>query len=312
MRILQVPKIYQPGHLTQYKYIPYSSGQHTDEIMFEYLFKNKDNIKTNLIYVPIFWSKLYYSRSYGEKISDLLDFLDNNLKPNEKYFTIVSYDSGVFVRNLKTKLILFSACGGSLNLPNKKLMEKDIKIDNQPRVIYTGNTGDFCIPLMVKPLFKYDNTKKDIFCSFVGKFSNHPCRIIMQKVLKNNQKYLLKYGHPGSGYRHLKKIMDRSIFTLCPRGYGYTSYRLFECMLCESIPIFIWEDKYVLPYEDVIDWKEICILINSKDLHKLPTILDNLTDKQINDMRNKIREYNKKYFHFDYMYEYIKNKITQF
>lgn len=310
MRILPVPKTFQPSH--GMKYISYSQGKHTDEIMFEYLSKNSNQINTNLIYVPIFWSKFYYSRQYGERIEDLLDFLDKNLKSDKKYFTIVSYDTGIFVKNLKTPLILFSACGGSLNLPNKRFIEKSLTIDNQKRVIYTGNTGDYCIPLMIRPLFNYSGIKKDIFCSFKGKFSNHPCRIEMQKILRKNPKFILKYGQPNSGHKEYKNLLDRSIFSLCPRGYGYTSFRIFEAIRCESIPIFIWEDKYVLPYQDIIDWKEISILIHSKDLHKLPKILDNFTDKQIKEMREKIREYIPKYFTFEYMYEYIKNKISQF
>ena len=35
--------------------------------------------------------------------------------------------------------------------------------------------------------------------------------------------------------------MHESVFHLCPRGHGPTSYRLYEALQADTIPIYIWE-----------------------------------------------------------------------
>jgi hypothetical protein len=289
------------------KYLPYSNGKHMDELLYEYFIKNKNNIKTDMIYIPVYWSCFYYSRGYGSRINDLLLFLDR-LDKSKKYFTVIAYDTGVYLRHLNLNLTLFSACGGGLNLPSKHLCEKNVIMEGQKRVVYMGPVGDYCIPLMGMPLIKHNNIKKSIFCSFVGRFNTHPCRIEMSKLLNKEKDFVLK---TPMGFGPYKEILDASIFSLAPRGYGYTSFRLFEALLCESIPVFIWEDKIVLPYKDKINWNDICIIVEAKDMKDIPTILRNIPIEKRNKMVEKIREYNKKYFHFDYIYQYIVEKITQ-
>lgn len=35
-------------------------------------------------------------------------------------------------------------------------------------------------------------------------------------------------------------LIRSSDFHLCPRGFGVTSYRMYECLQAETIPIYIW------------------------------------------------------------------------
>ena len=39
---------------------------------------------------------------------------------------------------------------------------------------------------------------------------------------------------------HWQEFIQDSEFHLCPRGYGPTSYRLYECLQAETIPIYVW------------------------------------------------------------------------
>ena len=39
-----------------------------------------------------------------------------------------------------------------------------------------------------------------------------------------------------------------------PRGYGPTSFRLYESIEMQSIPIYI-SDEFILPYSNIIDWE---------------------------------------------------------
>lgn len=304
MRILEVPKIFQPNYVSTYP--SYSNGKNMEEIF--YLLLKKKEITSDYIYVPIFWTSFYITRKYGTQINDLLDYLET-LDKTKKYFTIVQYATGIFVKNEITKhklnMIVFSAGGGGINI--KKDTEKNVIMNNQKRVIFIGDKGHYDIPLLCNPLLTYNNnTSKTIKCSFMGRFDTHPCRFIMQKELQN--KHDFKIMNPDN-YNKYKELLEKSEFALCPRGYGYTSFRLFEAMALNCIPIYIWEDKKVLPYEDQINWEDFCIIVHTKDLKKIPEIINNLSQNDKQDMINKIKQYNKEYFNFDSIVKYIKSKI---
>ncbi len=59
-----------------------------------------------------------------------------------------------------------------------------------------------------------------------------------------------------------------SCYTLCIRGNGNWSVRLWETLACGRIPIFVDTDC-VLP-EAGIDWKELCVWVDERELASLP------------------------------------------
>jgi hypothetical protein len=61
-------------------------------------------------------------------------------------------------------------------------------------------------------------------------------------------------------------------FTLCMRGAGNFSYRLYEALSFGSIPILIDTDT-VLPFEKIIDWDQHLIKIKEEDLFQLPYLI---------------------------------------
>jgi hypothetical protein len=42
-------------------------------------------------------------------------------------------------------------------------------------------------------------------------------------------------------------------FSLCPRGFGRTSYRLAETILAGRIPVFEYSDQLWVPYRDLFN-----------------------------------------------------------
>ena len=56
MKILTVPNIYQPSYRSVYP--EYSCGKNIEEIFHEYFINEKDNIDTDYIYIPIYWTSL--------------------------------------------------------------------------------------------------------------------------------------------------------------------------------------------------------------------------------------------------------------
>ena len=298
MKILTVPNIYQPSYKSSYP--EYSCGKNIEEIFHEYFKNEKDNICTDYIYIPIYWTSLYVLRNYAANINDIYTWI-NNLDNTKKYFTIIQYAAGIFVnKHFNIDIKVFSAGGGGINFKNECITT--LRFNNFTRDIFTGNIGNYIIPLLCKPYFNELNINKNIYCSFMGRFDTHPCRIKMKNCLQDTDRF--KFFN-SVNYEEYNKIINESIFTLAPRGYGYTSFRLYEAILGNSIPIYIWSDKLVLPFNDIINWNNYCIIINENDIDKLPDILENVN---IELYQNNIKNL-KKYINFDFTYKYIKEKL---
>lgn len=300
MKILDVPKEFQIHYTSTYP--GYSSGRNMEEIFYEMFKNNKDTIQTDLIYIPVFWTSYYVTHNYANNIQSIYNWLDT-LDKTKKYFTIVQYASGIFIKNkdYKLDLIVFSAGGGGVNVKGPS-SEKKLTYDGLTRHIFCGDKGHYDIPLMCLPLFPSINCKKDIYCSFIGRFDTHYSRINTYNTLHKNEKFKFS---KSVNFEKYNEILNRSIFTLAPRGYGYTSFRIYEAIMADSIPIYIWQDKKILPFDDVINWENFCIIIHDDDIEKLPEILDNvnISEKQKNLQKVKHR------FTFNETFKYIKDKI---
>jgi hypothetical protein len=80
---------------------------------------------------------------------------------------------------------------------------------------------------------------------------------------------------------HQRKVRDEFIrnlldtdYTLCVRGKGNFSFRLYETLSAGRIPIFVNSDC-VLPFEDRIDWKSHAVWLDQTEIE---TAVDKLLD----------------------------------
>ena len=63
-------------------------------------------------------------------------------------------------------------------------------------------------------------------------------------------------GRASADTRRFVELMSRSVFALCPRGYGRTSYRMYEALQLGCIPVYIHDEPW-LPYADELDWRRV-------------------------------------------------------
>jgi len=300
MLICEVPLKFLPNYKSNYPC--YTLGKNMEEICYEYFSLFKDKIVSDYIYLPIFWTSYYVTHDYANNIDELYDWL-STLDKTKKYFTIVQYASGIYVKNFDLNILVFSAGGGGLNIKNSST-SREVTYYGLNRHIFFGNKGNYDLPLICLPLFPSINLNKDIFCSFMGRFDTHKCRIDMKNILINNVNFKF---FDSINFEEYKNIINRSVFTLAPRGYGYTSFRIYEAIAGNSIPIYIWEDKKILPYSDIINWDDIAVIINSNEISELPNILEKINiEEKINNIAKV-----KHMFTFNFMCEYIKTKITK-
>ena len=274
MKIVSVPEIF----ITRTNHI-YPPG---NDVIFEEFFYKKlveSNIDTDLYYLPILWTNFYISRNYAnDDMSDLQLFLDN-LPRDRKYFTIVQYDDGI-VHNVKDLDILIFSSGG---------------------------VGDYPIPLINKPYVKMERSR-DIFSSFVGTLNGrHRLREEMNSLLLGKPDYLIS---ENLGFDKFKEIMERSIFSLCPRGYGKTSFRINESLNLGSIPVYIFDDPWI-PFKDEIEFSEYGILIDNVSLPSIDNILKSVTDSRIKKLQENGRYIYENYFSYESCFTRIIKKINK-
>ena len=261
-------------------YPPYHEGLYLEDTFYK-LYK-ENNIISDRFYLPIFWTTCYCDN----KTQGLQQAL-KSLNPNYKYFTVSQHDDAV-----------------------REILPPDTICFNAG-----GNGGGIPIPLVCSPIkdeIKPVVDKRDIFCSFVGSIT-HPIRAMLYSSYNNNPKYYFsaKNHSPSVSQDDLNNFLNitsRSIFSLCPRGYGKSSFRLYEVMQLGSIPVFIYDDKWV-PFEDEIDWNDFSVLLHVSDLPRLDEILSSFSDEKINQMQNNVYKYWKNNFTMENIFEKIINKI---
>ena len=226
------------------------------KIFEEYFYDEYSKIKitSERIYIPIFWTNYYISKDYGNgDISELQNLL-NSLDRNKKYFTIVQYDDNI-LNDISDLDILIFCQGGYGRYLNKS----------------------YAIPLNCQNPLEYKK-EKNIFCSFIGR-KTHNIRDLIFDKFKNKEGYLIS---ETTDYDSFVNTMRQSLFSFCPRGYGMTSFRIFESLSAGSIPIYIY-DNPLIPFEDKFSFSDIGILLKYSDLYLIDDILRAKTKTEIDN-----------------------------
>jgi len=265
--IEKVPIIFQPS--TKVVYPPHNT------MMFEeYFWKTYTQFTGSYSYLPIMWTNFYIERKYGTAdMSDLQKYL-NKLDRSKKYFTIIQYDDGILQTLQDMVILIFGAGGGGLK-----------SIDNL----------GYPIPLLCMPNPNINkNRERGILCSFVGTMKNG--FVIRQKLSEIKEPgFVIK---EAEGYEVFKDVMERSVFSLCPRGYGATSFRICEALQHGSIPVYVYDtDWSPWPYE--FEFSEIGIKIHESEIVDLVKIVKSKTEDEIHKYVRRGEEIYKKYFTYE-------------
>jgi hypothetical protein len=270
---------------TNHTYPP-NNYQIFEEFFYDYYINN--NIITEREYIPILWTNLYISRNYGNSnMEDVQSYLDS-LDRNKKYFTVLQYDDGILQNLDDLDILVFCSGGGG----QKIVPEKNI---------------GYPIPLICQPRPNIDKNKnRDIFCSFIGS-NTHPLRNNMTEKLKNTIGFEIVLSK--LSYENFIDKMERSVFSLCPRGYGATSFRICESLQQGSIPVYIY-DKDWSPWIDEFDFNEIGVKIHESQIDDIPEILNSITDSEIEKLKLNGEKIYNEYFDYENCAKKIINKIN--
>lgn len=263
---------YVPAEFQQKEHGPYPSD---NLIPFEeYFYSNFNNVNdlTDRSYLPIFWTSYHRNHQYGSdvrakmRLQNFIDMMDKS----KRYYTICQYDDGCMIDLSGIDIKVFSMAG-------------------EPR--------DFNMPLIsMAHEFSYPNERRDIFASFIGKIT-HPLRTRLlgacSKVRNDSKDYYVStFSHPMNEYC---RILSKSIFSFCPRGYSFNSFRIQESLQYGAIPVIVSDVFY--PAHG-LDFNDFAVMIKPGDVYKVDKILNSISPEEIEKKQSMISFIYHTYFTF--------------
>jgi hypothetical protein len=282
--MLPLGKMFRPS--TSIVYPPFKKGMYMEEYYYDYYTKNE--IKSDRIYIPIFWTNIQTHPGFSTQKKNyelLLSSIMANMPPNTKYYTIVQHDDGPLLK-MNGDVLIFGACTGHIPLP----------------LIYEDTTNT---------LINTNRRTKKYLASFIGT-NTHKLR----KALCNNPNPDIFIATQDTWSSEVPQSLStlfiektlESKFCLAPRGYGRSSFRFFEAMLLDTIPVYFWDDVEWLPYKDILDYSTFSISIQEKDIHNTYKILRSISNETYISMVKELKRV-QHYFTLKGMSEYISTKF---
>lgn len=290
LQILELGKQFRPA--TSVVYPPFKNGRYMEEYFYDYVMAHKDEITSERVYIPAFWTNLQIHPNFQSMKSnyDILLKRAYSLMPEDtKYFTIVQNDLGVEL-TLPPNTLVFGACFGDIPLP----------------LIYEDTTN--------RLLNTTRSFHRKHLASFVGTHTTHPLRnkLFVQIGRKPNFKFDSKGDWSNVIPERLAENFINSTlsskFCLAPRGFGRSSFRFFEAMLLDTVPVYFWDDIEWLPYKDVLDYSKFSVSIHDNDIPRTAEILKSISNEKYVSMVEELKRV-RHHFTLEGMSEYIFNKI---
>ena len=287
--MLNLGKQFRPS--TSITYPPFKNGRYMEEYFYEF-FKNSVNSVNSVsrVYIPIFWTNLQNHPGFSSqkhKYQLLLTDALSKMPKGTKYFTVVQHDDGPQLKmgDVLGDVLIFGACTGTIPLP---LIYEDVT-----------NTLSMQTKLDKKYIASFIGSNTHAIRKKLYNIANEDIFLVSQTWTSNVQK--------SASELFIEKTLE-SKFCLAPRGYGRSSFRFFEAMLLNTIPVYFWDDIEWLPYKDILDYSTFSVSIHEKDIPRTYEILTSISSEKYASMienLNKVR----KYFTLEYMAEYIINYI---
>ena len=272
-------------------YPPHHTGDHLEEAFVKF-WESEDRGPRKLI--PIHWTAVYNHRvkeglGFGTPNGNLRDSLKSYLRDldkNDKYFVVCTHDDAP-AEELPPDTLIFSAGGNSSRI-------------------------DIPIPLSCGRHEGSGDHLRTIPVSFVGSLT-HPIRHAVSRELQGKHGVFIDATEwtpevPGDRVDLFKQVTQRSIFSLCPRGYGATSYRLYEAIQLGAIPIYV-SDKHLLPWSNEIDWSEFCVVVGPDDIQNIPQMTLGIPAARVRKMQDALADVWERYFSIESTCRHIEKRV---
>jgi hypothetical protein len=271
--------------------------------------------EADFVVIPIYMSFSYPSNETPKKLAL---FIDKCVKFNKKIIVYSGHDVGNVSIKIKNAVVFSGAAyesknsDGLLSFPHlfedfiERYKEGVLEIRDKSIIPQIGFCG-FAPPLnlsfgkakliaLAKLWVNYIG-----FMKYIPNLSSHSYRarvlIALNRAKGIKTNFIIKgnFGFGPSGlntgehkvdneiYRlnYIDNIIDND-YTICVRGIGNNSIRFYETLCCGRIPIFVNTDC-ILPFEDSIDWKNLCVWVEEKDINRIGEIVIDYHNNLSND-----------------------------
>lgn len=145
--------------------------------------------------------------------------------------------------------------------------------------------GDICSSRPRLAVFK--GTKTSLTRRRLEELHNGDDIVVELQDFKHETDSQWKSDHPRKA--HFAQLMRESEFALVPRGDNLFSVRLTESFSFGAIPVILADD-WVLPFESLIDWSKISVVIPEKDYLLVPGLLREIGPEKRCEMRRRGKE----------------------
>jgi len=236
----------------------------SNKLIFEEWLTQQTLPELERVFIPIHITSYHVNNNYGQdpyarqRLQNLFDGLDRS----KKYWCVWQYDDGLLIDTKDLDIVTF---GMSYRLPEQKPIYVIPLIGQMPEYLGINNNS--------------------YVASFIGNVT-HPLREKIINYLENKEGfYVTKTTHHYSLYT---QIMCQSAFSICPVGYGKTSFRHYESINQGSIPVVVFEDEVMEPYG--IDINEYGVKIHESAIDLIPQILSSFSPYAIEQKRKRMKE----------------------
>lgn len=264
MNIVDVPRVFRMPQVMRFP--THQMGEYIEQFAERFFSGlNQNDYSGEYWYLPIYYSAWYHNHcgdnrvyNYDDKLLELMVDYIISLPRDRKYFTVC-------------------------RLSKQGWLEDALKEINC-LVFGAGGWGDVAIPLISDNHRIKRVEQPEYLASFVGSLKTHPIRQKIYDELYSRKGFYIC--ESGANIELFENIMANSYFALCPRGYGPTSFRLYEAIQIGVVPVYITDDEPWTPFKDKIDWNKLVLFVKSDVILALPELLDAL--KGSNDYQKMI------------------------
>lgn len=259
------------------------------------------------IYLDLWWSSYHsnarqlpkwrkkWLKENKRRYRSLTRWLRRELDPDTRYFTVCQDDRGVE-------------------------FQRGVDVPENVFVFSAGGVGDLPIPLLCDlDLPSVKSAKRKTLVSFRGVIRHpvhsYPWRECLLNEFHGRKRSIIEDTTEApvqvtDAWRRYVDLMRCSLFSLCPRGFGKTSYRLYEALHYGSIPVYIHDGDPWLPYAEEIDWESLAIVVSYKDVGGLYERLESYGAVALAEMQRNGAKLLESHFSMDGVMRYIVRKLN--
>lgn len=264
-------------------YPAYHTGQYFEDYFCERF--AAENPVVGRTFIDATWTSLANNPKYGSPVDTAaVQRSIDALPASGRYFAVVQHVDGVKFRLPKDTVVFAMGSGrgdGSRHVP---------------------------LPLLCGAFPELPRAERTVLASFVGS-STHPVRQRMRAAMPPSCGVVFdmeawKPSVSGARVDAFMDAMSRSVFALAPRGYGPTSFRLYEAMHAGAVPVYVHDGELWLPYQDVLDWGMLAVLEHADHVDTLADRLRHMPASRVSEMLEYFRE-NSRMFTYEGAYDYV-------